>query len=417
MVKPLEVLAIIPARGGSKGIPGKNIKNFAGFPLIAYSIAAAKQSKFVTRTIVSTDDAKIAAVAREWGAETPFLRPAEFAADHSLDLPVFRHALQWLEENEGYLPDIVLQLRPTSPVRPIHLVDNAVQTLLDHPEADSVRGVVPSNENPFKMWKIDPVSGAMSGLIQVEGLDEPYNAPRQSLPTTYWQTGHIDAIRPGKTFMAGDLMSGKVIFPIMIDPAFTVDIDTLADWTRYESLVYNGKLEMVMPEKKQNHRGIPGKTSLVVMDFDGVMTDDRVYVNELGQEMVACSRSDGMGIGLLKKAGIKIIVISSEKNPVVARRCEKLGIEVYHGIADKAKVLKDYMEENSIQADETIFVGNDINDIDCFPLVRCAAVPADANDKAKVFADIILSHNGGFGAVRELSEMILGEKESLWQKK
>jgi N-acylneuraminate cytidylyltransferase len=134
----------------------------------------------------------------------------------------------------------------------------AVQILLDHPEADSVRGVVPSNENPYKMWKIDPVSGAMSGLIPIDGLAEPYNAPRQILPPTYWQTGHIDAIRPERTFMAGDLMSGKVIFPIMIDPAFTVDIDTLADWIRYESLVYNGKLEMVTPEKKQ-HRGFPRK--------------------------------------------------------------------------------------------------------------------------------------------------------------
>ena len=416
MVKQLEVLAIIPARGGSKGIPGKNIKNFAGFPLIAYSIAAAKQSKFVTRTIVSTDDEKIAAVAREWGAETPFLRPAEFAADHSLDLPVFRHALQWLKENEGYVPDIVLQLRPTSPVRPLHLVDEAIQTLLDHPEADSVRGVVPSNENPYKMWKIDPVSGAMSGLIQIDDLKEPYNAPRQILPPTFWQTGHIDAIRPERTFMAGDLMSGKVIFPVMVDPAFTVDIDTLADWKRYESLVYNGKLEMVTPGKKQN-RGIPAKTSLLVTDFDGVMTDDRVYINEFGQEMVACSRSDGMGIGLLKKAGIKIAVISSEENPVVARRCEKLGIEVYHGVSEKAKVLTDLLERNSINPDETVFMGNDINDIDCFSLVHCAAVPADANDKTKSFADIILSHKGGYGAVRELSEMILGEKESLWQKK
>ncbi|GAP40284.1 acylneuraminate cytidylyltransferase [Flexilinea flocculi] len=409
MVKQLEVLAIIPARGGSKGIPGKNIKNFAGFPLIAYSIAAAKQSKYVTRTIVSTDDEKIAAVAREWGAETPFLRPAEFATDHSLDLPVFRHALQWLKDHEGYVPDIVLQLRPTSPVRPLHLVDEAVQILLDHPEADSVRGVVPSNENPYKMWKIDPVSGAMSGLIPIDGLAEPYNAPRQILPPTYWQTGHIDAIRPERTFMAGDLMSGKVIFPIMIDPAFTVDIDTLADWIRYESLVYNGKLEMVTPEKKQ-HRGIPKKTNLLVMDFDGVMTDDRVYVNEFGQEMVACSRSDGMGIGLLKKAGIKIVVISSEENPVVARRCEKLGIEVHHGVSEKAKVLADFLEQNSINPDTAVYMGNDINDIDCFSLVHCAVVPADANKMAKSNADIILSHNGGFGAVRELCEMILGGK-------
>src|SRR5512140_2890543 len=111
MVAKPEVLAIIPARGGSKGIPRKNIRNFSGFPLIAWSIAAAKQSESVTRIIVSTDDEEIAAVARECGAETPFLRPAEFAQDQSTDLPLFEHALKWLADNESYRPDVVVQLR------------------------------------------------------------------------------------------------------------------------------------------------------------------------------------------------------------------------------------------------------------------------------------------------------------------
>ena len=118
-----EILAIIPARGGSKGIPRKNIRDFAGYPLIAWSIAAAKQSELVTRVIVSTDDEEIASVARECGAETPFLRPPEFAQDNTTDLPVFEHALQWLEEHENYQPEIVIQLRPTSPVRPRGMVD------------------------------------------------------------------------------------------------------------------------------------------------------------------------------------------------------------------------------------------------------------------------------------------------------
>ena len=113
-----ETLALIPARGGSKGIPRKNIRSFAGFPLIAWSIAAAKQAASVTRIIVSTDDEEIAAIAREHGAEAPFLRPAEFAQDNTTDLPVFKHALQWLEANESYQPEIVIQLRPTSPIRP-----------------------------------------------------------------------------------------------------------------------------------------------------------------------------------------------------------------------------------------------------------------------------------------------------------
>ncbi len=149
MVKP-EVLAIIPARGGSKGIPRKNIRNFAGYPLIAYSIAAGLQAKYITRVIVSTDDEEIAAVARQYGAETPFLRPVEIAQDNSTDLPLFEHALQWLNSNEGYHPEIVVQLRPTSPLRPLTLVDDAVKLLLETPTADCVRGVVSAGQNPHK---------------------------------------------------------------------------------------------------------------------------------------------------------------------------------------------------------------------------------------------------------------------------
>src|SRR5512142_436123 len=138
-----EILALIPARGGSKGIPRKNIRNFAGYPLIAWSIAAAKQSELVTRVIVSTDDEEIATVAREWGAETPFLRPLELAQDKTTDLPVFEHALEWLEKNDRYHPEIMIQLRPTSPIRPRGMLDHAVQILLENQDADCVRGVVP----------------------------------------------------------------------------------------------------------------------------------------------------------------------------------------------------------------------------------------------------------------------------------
>jgi N-acylneuraminate cytidylyltransferase len=113
------------------------------------------QAESVTRTIVSTDDPQIAAIAREYGAETPFLRPEEFSRDNTQDLPVFQHALQWLAENEGYHPEIVLQLRPTSPFRPMDMLDQAVRLLREHPDADSVRGVVPSGQNPFKMWQVD----------------------------------------------------------------------------------------------------------------------------------------------------------------------------------------------------------------------------------------------------------------------
>ena len=230
MVAPKEVLAIIPARGGSKGIPHKNIRSFAGYPLISYSIAAGQQANLVTRVILSTDDPEIAEVGRQFGAETPFMRPEEFAQDQSLDLPVFQHALQWLKDHERYEPELVIQLRPTSPIRPRTLVDEAVQMMLDHPEADSVRGIVPSGQNPHKMWKLDSSTGQMKSLLTVEGVPEPYNAPRQILPQVFWQTGHIDVIRPD-IILNKNSMSGSTILPVMVDPRFTVDIDNLNDWS------------------------------------------------------------------------------------------------------------------------------------------------------------------------------------------
>jgi N-acylneuraminate cytidylyltransferase len=248
MTKP-EVLAIIPARGGSKGIPRKNIRPFAGYPLIAYSIAASLQAETVTRVIVSTDDEEIAGVARTYGAETPFLRPAELAQDRTTDLPVFQHALTWLAKNEGYHPEMVLHLHPTSPVRPRGCVDRAVQLLLDNPDADCVRSVVEPAQSPYKMWHIDERTSHMIPLLTVAGIAESYNTPRQLLPPAYLQTGHVNAIRPA-TILAGS-MTGQTILPLIIDAHYEVDLDTLADWEHGEWVVSRGELEMVWPEQKK----------------------------------------------------------------------------------------------------------------------------------------------------------------------
>ncbi len=244
----MEVLAIIPARGGSKGIPRKNIRPFGGFPLIAYSIAAALQAELVTRVIVSTDDLEIAEVAHQYGAETPFMRPAELAADRTTDLPVFQHALSWLEKHEAYRPDLVLHLHCTSPVRPRGCLDQAIRQMIEHPEADCTRSVEEPLQSPYKMWHIDKGTGQMKPLLKLKGVKEPYNTPRQLLPPAYLQTGHVNAIRPG-VIRAGS-MTGKVILPIIIDSRYDVDIDTVADWEHGEWVIAQRQLDMVWPEKK-----------------------------------------------------------------------------------------------------------------------------------------------------------------------
>lgn len=234
-----EVLALIPARGGSKSIPRKNIRPFAGHPLIAYSIAAGLAAKSITRLIVSTDDEEIAAISRGYGAETPFLRPAEFSQDQTPDLPVFQHALRWLAENEGYHPEIVVQLRPTSPLRRVWHIDQAVAGLLQRPDADAIRTVCIPFQNPYKMWRI-AADGTLQPLLQAE-FHEPYNMPRQVLPEVYWQTGYVDAVW-ARTILEKNSMTGDRILPLIIDPAEWIDIDSPDDWRRAERLLESGEI-------------------------------------------------------------------------------------------------------------------------------------------------------------------------------
>jgi N-acylneuraminate cytidylyltransferase len=236
-----EILALIPARGGSKSIPRKNIRLFAGYPLIAYSIAAGRTAETVTRVIVSTDDEEIATVARQYGAEVPFLRPAAFSQDETPDLPVFRHALEWLAEQEGYSPEIVVQLRPTSPLRRVWHIDQAVLRLIEQPGADAVRTVCVPFQNPFKMWRIGP-DGLMQPLIHTD-YREPYNMPRQALPEVYWQTGYVDAAW-ADTILAKESMTGERILPLVIDPGEWIDIDSPDDWLHAESLLESGKITL-----------------------------------------------------------------------------------------------------------------------------------------------------------------------------
>jgi len=405
----VEILAIIPARGGSKGIPRKNIRPFAGYPLIAWSIAAARQSELVTRTLVSTDDTEIATIARVFGAETPFLRPAEFAQDQTTDLPVFEHAIQWLAENEDYHPDVVIQLRPTSPIRPPGLVDKAIKTLLAHLDADCVRGVVPAGQNPHKMWRLPGGENApMKNLLEMEGIAEPYNTPRQLLPPVYWQTGHVDAIRT-TTILETRSMSGSVIYPLLIDPRYTVDLDNLYDWVKYEWVAAFGGLDFVSPGQKR--RSMPEEVRMLVLDFDGVITDNRVWTDQEGRESVASNRSDSEGLSRLSKVGVDAVVISKETNPVVAERCQKLNLPFVQGVQEKGPALMRLLKERGVESAQVIYLGNDTNDLACFPLVGWGVAVADAQPSVRRAADYVLAQAGGGGAVRELCDLILSKRK------
>jgi N-acylneuraminate cytidylyltransferase len=400
MVNHGSVVAIVPARGGSKSIPRKNLRPLGGAPLLSYSIAAGLSSTLVDRVIVSTDDDEMASIARAWGADVPFMRPPSLAQDATLDLPVFQHALEWLQTHEGGVPEIVVQLRPTSPLRPPGSVDRAIELLRRDPAADSVRTVARPSQNPYKMWRLQD-DGAIGPLLEGAG-PEPFNQPRQALPVTYWQTGHIDAIR-STTILQAHSMTGRRILPLIIDAAYSCDIDTELDLQRVEWTLAHSDWPIVRPRPRA---ALPTPLRLVVFDFDGVMTDNRVWVSESGSEWVACDRSDGLGVQVLKRLGVDACVLSTEENPVVGRRCAKLGLRVEQGLSDKAARLRQLLGDRGIDPLHVVYVGNDVNDLGCMRLVGCAVAVADAHPDVLREADLVLARTGGHGAVRELCDRI-----------
>ena len=272
MSERTEVLALIPARSGSKSVPHKNIRTIGGKPLLAWSVEQALRSKMVSRTIVSTDSELYAGIARQYGAEVPFLRPDSISRDDSTDLEVFLHALEWLRAREGYVPEICLHLRPTYPVREVQMIDEIIAILLRNPDLDAVRSVSEVLHPPFKMWYRSD-DGLLSPILNLEHVEEPWNECRQKLPTTYLQTANIDVVRTS-TILQEHSMTGTRIYGY-VEMGFC-DIDTEQDFARASSI-----LEM-HSRTGDGTRGasedVPPKT--FCFDIDGViatLTPDNDY--------------------------------------------------------------------------------------------------------------------------------------------
>ena len=231
-------ISLIPARGGSKGIPRKNITLLAGKPLIAFSIEDSLNCPQIERTIVSTDDPEIAEIAIKYGAEVPFIRPTELAQDDTPDFPVFFHALNWLLENEGFCPDLIVQLRPTTPLRPPGMIEKALQMLKDDDQADSVRSVREPPSSPYKMWK--KTDTYLTPFVKLED-GESYNLPRQKLPEVFFHDGLLDVIR-ASTIMKKKSITGDKILPITTENSFwAVDIDNPIDLVMAEKFLQHNQ--------------------------------------------------------------------------------------------------------------------------------------------------------------------------------
>lgn len=233
-----KILGVITARGGSKGIPGKNIKPLLGKPLIAYTIEAAKNSGALDRLILSTDDPAIAEIAKKYGCEVPFLRPKELAEDKTAHLPVMQHAVQWLADNETYRPDYAMILQPTSPLRQPFHIKEAVELILKT-GADSVLSVseIPENLSPHKAMVADK-----NGFLQLFNGDpvRKRTARRQDLPQAYWSIGSIYLFKTNLIFDSVEPnFYGEKVLPYVVDKKYVVDINIPEDWEEAEKALKN----------------------------------------------------------------------------------------------------------------------------------------------------------------------------------
>jgi CMP-N,N'-diacetyllegionaminic acid synthase len=307
------IVALIPARSGSKSIRDKNIVPFRGIPLLAHSIRHALESKCISRVIVSTDSEEYASIAREYGAETPFIRPKNIATDRALDVDVFLHALNWLERKQQFLPEICVHLRPTYPIRNPSDIDNAIRLLQEDKTADSIRSISPSPHTPYKMWKME--DGRVLVPVIASEIPEAYNMPRQELPETYIHNGCIDVVR-SSVITEKHSMTGSKILGYMMDENF--DIDDIKD--------FEYAAASVLPSLK-------GK--IYIFDVDGVLA---TYVRKNDFESARALQDSINIVNQLYARGNRILLHSnlgtsqnSDRNRAFEKMIQDWGVK-YHEV-------------------------------------------------------------------------------------
>ena len=230
----MKIIAVIPARSGSKGVTNKNIRELAGRPLIGYSIMVAKMAKLIDRIIVSTDSEKYASLAIEYGAEVPFLRPSEYSGDKSTDYDFVKHLLDWLADNDDVLPDYIVHLRPTTPFRDPDVLDNAIRKFMNNTEATSLRSAHETPETAYKQFELDDkyFKTICTGSFD---LDDANNS-RQSFPETYTPNGYVDILKTSH-ILRKNLLHGNRVMGYITD--FTIEVDSEEDFEFLEWQIKN----------------------------------------------------------------------------------------------------------------------------------------------------------------------------------
>jgi N-acylneuraminate cytidylyltransferase len=386
-------VAIILARGGSKSIPNKNLLDFAGKPLLAWSILQAQEAETVSEIYVSSDSDAILEVAIKYGAR-PIRRPDELSTDIATSESALLHALDTIVSEQGNDPDIVIFLQATSPLREPSDIDGAVAAFKLQ-GADSL--FTDAVLDDFCVWHEE------DGVLKGKTFDPFNRGRRQDRKPLYLENGSIYVFTPNLLRETGNRLGWKIArFTMVYWKSF--EIDSLET---FELCEYYFRKHLLTFWLKREAKSTVFKPDLLVYDFDGVMTDNRVLVFQDGSEGILANRADGWGINQLRHAGFRQIILSTETNPVVSARAKKLGLEVLQGVCDKPRNLTAYCQSHGIALERVLYVGNDVNDLQVMGLVGYAVVPADAHPLVQAIAKHVTRARGGEGVIKELAEMLL----------
>jgi len=378
----MKIITIIPARGGSKGIPSKNLINFCGKPLIAWSILQARETQLVDEVFVTSDSDEILSIAKKYGA-TPIKRPSDLSTDTATSEAALLHALNSISAQA----DLVVFLQATSPLRDSKDIDTAINTLLKQ-NADSLFSAALLDD--FCVWdKTDKLHGLTF---------DPWNrGRRQDREPLLLENGSIYIFKPSILREHNNRLGGKIVWSQM--PYWqSHEIDTLED---LELCAYYFRKHLL-----NNQPLTANAIDLIVYDFDGVMTDNRVLVHQDGSESVMANRADGLGVSIIKQLAIPQLILSTEKNPVVQARARKLNLELIQGCDNKRQALIDYCQEYNYNIERVAYIGNDINDLEAMGIVGYPIAPADAHDKIKQLAMMVTNAAGGYGVIKEFAEIL-----------
>ena len=380
---------IILARGGSKGVPGKNLRPVGGVSLIGRAVRAGRAAEQVAAVYVSTDDAEIAAEAALHGARI-IDRPAELSGDTATSESGWLHAVPLIREDLPALDKLVF-LQCTSPFTTGADIDGCLAEMI----AKSTDCALSVTEDHSFLWGFD----AEGRGVGINHNEREQRKRRQDLPPQFCESGAIYSVRLEPFLRTGQRFCGSVaLYPVNHPP---VEIDTLDDFALCSQLAQAGGACEISADRL-------ARVKAIVMDFDGVHTDNLVITDQNGIESVRTSRGDGMGLSHLRSSGrFAMMILSKERNPVVLKRAEKLQLEVHHAVDDKVAALESWLGDRGLGWDDLLYVGNDVNDRGAIEHAGLSACPSDSHPEILGISDWILPLPGGHGALRAMADAIL----------